>query len=71
MKIAPKLPSIELEQQLMKEHERYGHFYRVLDRQRAHEDHLRRVREEIAAESPESRRARRARFREVVYGMHS
>ena len=78
VKLATKLPSIELEQKLMAEHERYGHFYRVQDRHkveqerlRAEEERVRRIRAEIAAESPESKRTRRARFREVVYGMRS
>ena len=71
VKTAPKLPSIEMEQKMMKEHERFGHYHRVVDRQRARDDHLKRVREEIAAESPESRRARKARFKEVVYGMRN
>ena len=71
MKIAPKLPSIEMEQKMMKEHERYGHYHRVVDRQRARDDRLKRVLEDIAAESPESRRARKARFKEAVYGIRS
>ena len=56
---------------MMKEHERYGHYHRVVDRQRACDDRLKRVLEEIAAESPESRRARKARFKEAVYGIRS
>ena len=56
---------------MMKEHERYGHYHRVVDRQRARDDRLKRVLEDIAAESPESRRARKARFKEAVYGIRS
>ena len=46
----------------MREEERYGHLYRVQDRQRAREDRLRRVLEDIAREDPEARRVRRRSF---------
>ena len=78
VKLATKLPSIELEQKLMAEHDGYDHFYRVHDRHkveperfRAEEDRVRRIRAEIAAESPESKRGREVRFREAVYGLRS
>ena len=78
VKLAPKLPSIEMEQKLMAKHERYCHFYRVAYRHkasqirlRAEEDRVRRIRAEIAVERPESKRAREVSFREVVYGMRS
>ena len=56
---------------MMKDHERYGYYYRGVDRQRACDNRLKRVLEQIAAESPESRRARKARFKEAVYGIRS
>ena len=52
----------------MREEERYGHLYRVQDRQRAREDRLRRVLEDIASEDPEARRVRRRSFQAAVYG---
>ena len=52
----------------MREEERYGHLYRVQDRQRAREDRLRRVLEDIAREDPEARRVRRRSFQTAVYG---
>ena len=42
----------------MREEERYGHLYRVQDRQRAREDRLRGVLEDIAREDPEARRVK-------------
>ena len=52
----------------MREEERYGHLYRVQDRQRAREDRLRGVLEDIAREDPEARRVRRRSFQTAVYG---
>ena len=52
----------------MREEERYGHLYRVQDRQRAREDRLRRVLEDIAREDPEARRVSRRSFQAAVYG---
>ena len=56
------------EVQKMKDEERYGYYYRVVDRERLKEDRLRAVRDAIAAEDPESRKARRRSFQKAVYG---
>ena len=52
----------------MKEEERYGHYYRVVDRQKHIEDRLKAVRKSIAAEDPESRKVRRQSFQRAVHG---
>ena len=52
----------------MMEEERYGYYYRVVDREGHIEDRLRAVREAIAAEDPESRKVRRKSFQMAVYG---
>ena len=56
--------------QKMKEEERYGHFYRVQDRQDQIQARLRGVFEQIAAETPEARRVRRQSFQRAVFGLH-
>ena len=68
VKLATKLPSIELEQKLMAEHERYGHFYRVQDRQAAVEKRVRGIVEDIAAQDPQARKARRQSIQLAILG---
>ena len=54
----------------MKEEERYGHLFRVQDRQAQMEARLRGVVAEIASETPEAGRVRRQSFQRAVSGMH-
>ena len=56
--------------QKMQEEERYGHFYRVQDRQDQIQARLRGVFAQIAAETPEARRDRRQSFQRAVFGLH-
>ena len=56
--------------QKMQEEERYGHFYRVQDRQDQIQARLRGVFAQIAAETPEARRDRRESFQRAVFGLH-
>ena len=67
-RLIPKLPSPELEMAMMYEHERFGHYHRVCHRQEQNDRVLKRIREEMAAESTEARRARRKSFRRAVFG---
>ena len=50
----------------MKEHERFGHFWRVLEKQEAVDRRVRAVNEAVAQESPADRRVRRKTFHKVV-----
>ena len=59
-------PQLEIEK--VKQEERYGFLYRVRDRQAYVEGRLKRVLCDIAAESPEDRKARRNSFQEAVCG---
>ena len=53
----------------MKNEERYGFYYRLQDRQTQIDEKLTRVRQGIASEKPEDRKARRISFRKTVLGM--
>ena len=71
VKMPPKFltPSMELLQ--MKNEERYGHLYRIEDRQADWEAKLKRVRQYISSESPELREVRRKSFQKAVLGHDS
>ena len=69
--MVPKLPTAEEELKLMQEHEKFGHLYRIRDHHAAWQAKIEEVRHFFVTESPEAKRARRQRFQEVVYGMHS
>ena len=66
VKEAPKLPNVEMEMQLMSEHERYGHYYRVIDRQAAVDQRLKRIRDEAAAESPSTKMRNKLHIRRMI-----
>ena len=67
----PKLPTPEEEEKLMKVNERIGYLYRIQDRDAVWNRKITALREFFANETPEAKRARKARFRREVYGMHS
>ena len=71
--VAVRMPSKVLtpEQELarMKDQEKYGFLYRLQDRQQHWGDRLKRVRQNIADESPEDRNARRKSFHRAVFDL--
>ena len=68
VKMPPKFLTPSMELLKMKNEERYGHLYRIEDRQADWEAKLKRVRQEISSESPELREVRRKSFQKAVLG---
>ena len=66
VKLPPKVLTPEQELAKMKEHERFGHYWRVLEKQEAVDRRVRAVSEAVAQESPADRRVRRKTFHKVV-----
>ena len=68
VKMAPKLLSPQQELLKMKEEERYGFLHRVEHQQHQQLDRLTRIREEIANDSAEAKKARRRSFQKTIHG---
>ena len=69
--VVPKALTPEQELANMKENEKFGFYWRVLERQEGIYRRLRAVSEAVAQESPEARRVRRKTFQKVILNHES
>ena len=63
-----EVPTVEEEMDFMGSEEKFGMFFRLQDRDRRLEDHLKKCRKFYQDEDPQARKARRTAFQEAVHG---